>query len=163
MSVNISLLGRLGRDAEIKQVGKTQVAQANVAVNHDRKNDAGEYEADWYRLNVWGDRAEAFCKLFSKGKRVMASGSLEINHYTTQSGEVRETKDVRVTNFEVIDWGDGQRIQPQQSKPQQPKQPDPFSNGQQATQKQSAPNFGRDSDPFSGGTPMNLSDDDLPF
>ena len=104
MSVNISLLGRLGRDAEIKQVGKTQVAQANVAVNHDRKNDAGEYEADWYRLNVWGDRAEAFCKLFSKGKRVMASGSLEINHYTTQSGEVRETKDVRVTNFEVIDW-----------------------------------------------------------
>ncbi len=52
MSVNISLLGRLGRDAEIKQVGKTQVAQANVAVNHDRKNDSGEYVTDWYRLNV---------------------------------------------------------------------------------------------------------------
>ena len=163
MSVTISLLGRLGRDAEIKQVGKSQVAQANVAVNHDRKNDAGEYETDWYRLNVWGNQAETFCKLFSKGKRVMASGTLEINQYTNQAGEVRETKDVRVTDFKVIDWGDEQPKQVQQSKPQQPKQTDPFSNGQQVTQKQSAPNFGRDSDPFSGGTPMNITDDSLPF
>lgn len=153
MSVNISLLGRLGRDAEIKQVGNTQVAQANVAVNHDRKNDTGGYETDWYRLNVWGNQAEAFCKLFSKGKRVMASGSLEINQYTTQSGEVRETKDVRVADFKVIDWGDEQHRQPQQSKPQQPKQPDPFSNSQQPKQP----------DPFAGGAPINISDDDLPF
>ncbi|SOB48614.1 putative Single-stranded DNA-binding protein 1 [Lactococcus piscium] len=163
MSVTISLLGRLGRDAEIKQVGKSQVAQANVAVNHDRKNDAGEYETDWYRLNVWGNQAETFCKLFSKGKRVVASGTLEINQYTNQSGEVRETKDVRVTDFKVIDWGDEQSKQVQQSKPPQPKQPDPFSSGQQAQSQQSTPNFGRDSDPFSGGTPMNITDDSLPF
>ena len=38
--------------------------------------------------------------------------------------------------------------------------------GNQPSQTQSSPatpDFGRDSDPFSGGTPMNLSDDDLPF
>ena len=40
------------------------------------------------------------------------------------------------------------------------------SGGNQPSQTQSSPatpDFGRDSDPFSGGTPMNLSDDDLPF
>ena len=30
-------------------------------------------------------------------------------------------------------------------------------------QQSSTPNFGRDSDPMSNGTPLNLSDDDLPF
>ncbi len=45
----------------------------------------------------------------------MASGSLEINQYTNQAGEVRETKDVRVTDFKVIDWGDEQNRQTQQT------------------------------------------------
>ena len=147
MSINISLFGRMGRDVEIKQVANTHLAQVSVAVNHDRKNDTGEYETDWYRLNVWGNQAETFARLFSKGKRIMASGSLEINQYTTQSGEVRETRDVRVTDFKVVDWGDEQA--PRQTQQQQ--------------QRKQTPDFGRDSDPFSGGTPMTLSDEDLPF
>jgi single-strand DNA-binding protein len=104
MSLQITGFGRLGSDPEIKQAKKVTVATASVAINHDRKDSDGNYQADWYRLNVWGGQADFFKNQFSKGARVYFSGNLEINHYTTKNGEQRETKDIFVNKLNVVDW-----------------------------------------------------------
>lgn len=104
MSINVTLFGHLGSDPEMKQVNNTDLATASVAVRHDRKDRDGNYKTDWYRLNVWGGQANFFASNFIKGSRIMATGTLEINSYTTNSGEERETKDIRVDSLKIIDW-----------------------------------------------------------
>jgi single-strand DNA-binding protein len=157
MSVTISLLGRLGSDVQLSTTNNGQtVAKVNVAVNHDRKNAEGNYDTDWYRLNVWGNRASNFANLFSKGKRVFATGSLEQGSYTNNNGELVITHDVQVSDFKVIDWEQQQTpaVQPQ-GQPMEAPTPQAMPQSQnQAWQQPQAP---------IASAPMAVNDDDLPF
>lgn len=142
MSIQVSLFGRIGSEPQIRQVGgDNQIATASVAVGHNRKNQAGEYETDWYRLNVWNKRANYFSDAFYKGARIYATGDLEINHYTANDGTLKETKDITVTEFRVIDKNENTQNKAQQ-------------NPSNLTENHS--------DLFSGNK-LEIDDEDLPF
>jgi single-stranded DNA-binding protein len=63
---NISIIGRLGRDAERKNHGDRAVLSMSVAVD-DRTGK--EKRADWFRVDLWGSqkRIDAIERFFQKG------------------------------------------------------------------------------------------------
>jgi single-strand DNA-binding protein len=107
MSNNISFIGNIGNDPELKQVGQTDLLELNVANNMgfgDRRT------TNWFRCSIWGKRAVSLQPILGKGKQVFVTGQLTLREYTNRDGEKRTSADVRVSDLEIISRpGDGQQ------------------------------------------------------
>ena len=75
----ITLVGRLGRDAEtrVTQTGK-EVVTASVAVGKDDKTI-------WYKINAW-EKTGVWLKDCRKGDMVFVQGNLELRTYEKKTG-----------------------------------------------------------------------------
>jgi single-strand DNA-binding protein len=105
MSNNLSFLGRIGNDPELKQVGQSELLEVNVANNvgfGDRKS------TNWFRCTVWGKRAVSLQPHLTKGKQIFVTGQLTLREYTTKEGEKRISPEVRVDQLEFVAGGDQQ-------------------------------------------------------
>ena len=168
---NVVLIGRLVRDPELRYTpNNTAVANVTIAVDRSRKNDAGEREADFINLVIWGKTAENFANWIKKGNLVSVTGRIETRNYENQEGKKVYVTEVVVNQFFNLtprnNSGEGAYPQQQgqyqqQGQFQQQQQNQGFGNGYQ--QPQQTPDFSRDQNPFGGGNPMDISDDDLPF
>ena len=59
---NVTLIGRLTRDAELRYTpSNIATAQFNIACNRNFKNANGEYDADFINCVMWREQAERFC------------------------------------------------------------------------------------------------------
>lgn len=79
----LTIIGTVGRDAEVKQAGGTTILEFSVAVNSWAKS--GETTA-WYRVSMFGARGEKLCPMIRKGDRIGASGRLVPREYSGKSG-----------------------------------------------------------------------------
>lgn len=93
----IQLIGRLGKDPEMRFTGKGKAfTKFSVAVSE--YND----QTSWYRVTVWGDRAENCNKYLSKGSMVYVEGRLEFDPETGGPKQWTSEKDGKTyANFEV--------------------------------------------------------------
>lgn len=139
---NINVVGRLGADPELRYTQKgTAVASVNVAVNRERKDSDGNYPTDWWRLSLWGKNAENFANLTHKGSRVGITGRPEIDTWQDGNGNERQTPQIQVDNFDLLD----------------PKNSDQTTQDTQQTNQ-------TQSDPFKDdGKQLDIQDNDLPF
>jgi len=103
----LMFIGNLGRDPEMRYTPSGRpVTQFTVAVNQSTKNQqTGEWteETDWFRVSVWGDRAERAAEQLRKGNRVFVEGRFKSREYETQDGQKRVSLDVtadQVINLE---------------------------------------------------------------
>lgn len=111
MSFNrIILVGNLGKDPELRYTPKGDpVCSFNIATNEKR----GEKEVTtWFKITVWGKRAEVAAKHLTKGKQVYIEGRLAIEEWTDSDNKNRYTLDVQASDFQFIgsktDGGDEQ-------------------------------------------------------
>ena len=72
---NVVLTGRLTGDVEVKQAGKTVVANVTVASNKDKEH------TDFIPVTLWGDVAKNVAKYVAKGMRITIIGELSTNTY----------------------------------------------------------------------------------
>ena len=64
---NVTLIGRLTRDAELRYTpSNIATAQFNIACNRNFKNANGEYDADFINGVMWREQAERFCNWTKK-------------------------------------------------------------------------------------------------
>ena len=140
---NVTLVGRLTKDAELKYTPANQaVAQFTLAVNRTFKNANGERETDFINCVIWRQAAENFVNWVKKGALIGITGRIQTRNYENSQGQRVYVTEVIAENFQMLESRNQQQGQQQgQATQQQAKQPDPFS----------------------GGTPMNLNDDSLPF
>lgn len=115
----VVLVGRLGRDAELKYVGETALVQFSIAVNTSRKNASGQYEdkANWIDVKFWGKGAEAVHKYLTKGKQVGVSGSLRQEKWE-KDGQQRSKIVVNAQSVQLLGGrseGDSQQAPAQDS------------------------------------------------
>lgn len=162
MSINnVTLVGRLVRDPELKN---TAQGIANVsftlAVNRNYKNDQGQREADFINVVIWRKQAELLAQYATKGALLGITGRIQTRNYENQQGQRIYVTEVVADNFQLLESRGAQQGGQQQQQNQ--------GYGQQQNQRpqtnnnNARPKFGRDSDPFRG-SPMEISDDDLPF
>lgn len=97
----IVLLGRLTRDIELRQAGKTSVANFSLAVNRTFKRD-GEPDADFFNCVAFGKRAETLAQYVHKGNQLAIEGHVQMGQYTNKDGVNVKTFDVMVDGLDFI-------------------------------------------------------------
>ena len=76
---NVTLIGRLTRDAELRYTpSNIATAQFNIACNRNFKNANGEYDADFINCVMWREQAERFCNWTKKGMLVGITGRIRL-------------------------------------------------------------------------------------
>lgn len=69
----VYILGRLGKDPELKKVNDTHVARISVATSEKYKD---KETTTWHTIVVWGKLAELCGKYLSKGSQAMFEGKI---------------------------------------------------------------------------------------
>ena len=84
------LVGRVGRDAEIRyfESGKVKTNFSLAVGRWDSKTK--EEVTDWFNVEVWDKQAEFAGEYIKKGRQVAVDGRISISKWTDQSGEERE-------------------------------------------------------------------------
>ena len=76
---NITIAGRVGRDAELRRTqGGDAVCSFTVAVDYRNGRDKA---TNWWRVSLWGKRAEALAPYLLKGVSVTVSGEFSLGDY----------------------------------------------------------------------------------
>ena len=85
---NVSLVGRLVRDPEVRygQNESVSVAKFSLAVERKWKRD-GEPTVDFINCTVFGKSAEFTEKYFRKGMRVAITGRIQTGSYKNKDGQ----------------------------------------------------------------------------
>jgi single-strand DNA-binding protein len=106
-------IGRLGGDPEVKffQSG-TCVATVSMAINRPgTKRDDG-VPPDWFKVEVWGEAAQAFADTARKGSLLDVSGRVKTSRWTTRNGEERTDLVITADRWEIVPTpGQGQPTQ----------------------------------------------------
>lgn len=138
---NVTLVGRLTKDVELRYTpSNVAVGTFTLAVNRAFKNDNGEREADFINCVIWRKSAENLANFAKKGSQIGVTGRIQTRNYENQQGQRVYVTEVVAENFALLDSRNGNQQQSQQT-----------------------PNFSRNDEAFSNSTPMEISDDDLPF
>ena len=98
----VMIIGNLGRDPEMRYTPSGRpVTQFSVAVNQSTKNQqTGEWteETDWFRVSVFGDRAERAAEQLRKGNRVFVEGRFRTREFEGNDGQKRTSLDITADN-----------------------------------------------------------------
>ncbi|HYH93584.1 MAG TPA: single-stranded DNA-binding protein [Candidatus Saccharimonadales bacterium] len=94
----VMIIGNLGSDPEMRYTPSNRaVTQFNVAVNQSTKNQqTGEWveETDWFRVSVWGDRAERMAETLRKGNKVFVEGRFRTREFDGRDGQKRTALEI---------------------------------------------------------------------
>lgn len=133
---NVTLIGRLTRDAELRYT-QTNIATAqfNIACNRNFKNANDEYDADFINCVMWREQAERFCNWTRKGMLVGIVGRIQTRSYENQQGQRVYVTEVVAENFQVLEKRDN-------------------TANQNSMTEQMPPSY---------TSPMDITDDKLPF
>ncbi|MDG6115401.1 single-stranded DNA-binding protein [Lactococcus formosensis] len=135
---NVVLVGRIVREPELRYTPQnTAVATFTLAVNRRFKNAKGEREADFINCVIWRQPAENLANWAKKGALVGITGSIQVRNYENKEGQRVYVTEVLADNFQMLE-SSSNKTEKGKTKSQQ------------------------DKDPFAG-SPMEVSDDDLPF
>lgn len=92
----IILVGRVGKDPEVRQVGGKNVSGFSLATTRGFGDKA---KTTWHNVQVWDKQSDNAQQFIHKGDRVLVEGSLDIN--IVGEGEARKTF-VQVNAFTFI-------------------------------------------------------------
>lgn len=108
---NVSLMGRLTRDAELRYASNTEMAilRFNVAVDRrlskEKRQEAennNQPTADFINCIAFGKTAEVIGQYFGKGNKIAITGHVQTGSYE-KDGQRIYTTDVVVDSFDFIE------------------------------------------------------------
>lgn len=83
----VIILGRLGKDADVRRIGESTVANFSLATDRMfTKNGEKQKQTDWHRVSIWGKTAENVGSFLRKGREVLVEGTLQTRSYKDDAG-----------------------------------------------------------------------------
>lgn len=105
MSFNkILIVGNLGKDPELRYTPTGDpVCSFSVATNEKRKVN-GQYQdhVTWFRVTLFGKKAEAASQYLVKGRQVYIEGRLRVDEWNDKDGKPRHTLEVAGSEMQFI-------------------------------------------------------------
>ena len=97
---NITLIGRAGRDPEVRYFESgSNVANLTLAVNAFKRDDPPE----WFNLEIWGKQAQVAADYVRKGTQIAVTGRIKTEKWTDRTtGQERSKPVVVVNNLELL-------------------------------------------------------------
>jgi single-strand DNA-binding protein len=109
------IVGRLGRDAELRQGSEPAKSVVNFSVAEDI-GYGDKKRTQWWSCALWGSRAEKITEYLTKGTPVTVVGNPELREYDKRDGSKGHELTVRV--IDVTMQGRGQERDANQDRPQ---------------------------------------------
>lgn len=110
----VIIVGRLGQDPELKNVGNGQsVARLNIATSEAWTGKDGQKQerTEWHRVVVWGRQAENCARHLSKGRQVYVEGRLQTRNWEDAQGGKRSTTEIVASTVQFLGSGSAERSQ----------------------------------------------------
>lgn len=104
MSVNqIYLLGRCGKDAEVRMAGQNKVATFSLCTGGKYKTNDGREIDDtaWHSIVAWRNLAELAEKYIKKGTQLLVVGRIAYRKYTGSDGVERNVTEIVADKIEL--------------------------------------------------------------
>lgn len=100
----VFIVGNLTRDPELRSTRDgISVCSFTVAVNRRIRNaEAGQPEADFFRVSAWRGLGENCSKYLAKGRKVAVTGSVSVSTYTGNDGTTRASLEVNADDVEFL-------------------------------------------------------------
>ena len=102
---NLSLMGRIVRDAEMKVTGNgVKITVFSIATNRTHKDESGNYvdEGNFFPLAIYGNYAEKMLPHLKKGQRIIIEGFVKQDRWVTGDGQKRSTTGIGVRQIHLI-------------------------------------------------------------
>lgn len=100
--MNISLIGRVGADAEVKDLGNNQVINFNVAVSESfTKNGQKETKTTWFQIQKWGNNT-AVAQYIKKGNQIYVSGKPANRAFLGSDGTAQIANGINAFEIELL-------------------------------------------------------------
>lgn len=113
----IQLIGRIGNDAEVKDLNSNQVINFSVAVSErwTSKDGQKQEKTSWFDCAKWGNNTN-ISQYLTKGTQVYVEGTPECRAYVNKDGEAVAVLVVKVFSIELLGGGGdpGAKHQPKQ-------------------------------------------------
>ncbi|MDP2174648.1 MAG: single-stranded DNA-binding protein [Bacteroidota bacterium] len=101
----VFLLGRLGKDPEVKYLDNSRVvANFSLATNEvflDKSGNKVE-QTDWHNIEMWDALAKNAEKVLKKGRTVFIEGKLKNESWLDKDGNKKSVVKIRALQFQVI-------------------------------------------------------------
>lgn len=104
MSVNtIYLMGRIGKDPEVRMAGQNKVATFSLCTGGKYKTNDGREIDDtaWHSIIAWRNLAELAEKYIRKGSQILVIGRLTYRKYTGNDGVERNVTEIIADKIEL--------------------------------------------------------------
>lgn len=153
----VILIGRLTRDPELRYTPSgVAVTQFTLAVDRPFTSQGGNREADFIPIVTWRQLAETCANYLRKGRLTAVEGRIQVRNYDNNEGRRVYVTEVIADNVRFLESaGSGGN------------RDESYDGGGQYRDRGSSQDSGRNQqqqDPFSDdGSPIDISDDDLPF
>lgn len=144
----IILIGRLTRDPELRYTPSGIVTTTfTLAVDRNFTGQKGTREADFIPIVTWRQLAETCANYLRKGRLCAVEGRIQVRNYENNEGKRVYVTEVVADNVRFLESANNRAGE--------------NSSSRQGNQNNS---YSGNGDPFSGeGSPIDISDDDLPF
>jgi single-strand DNA-binding protein len=110
----VLLLGRLGKDPEVKSIGSgTKVANFSIATSETYKDRDGnkQEKTEWHNIVMWRGLADIAERYLRKGSQVFIEGKLQTRSWENQEGKRQYITEIVADGMQMI----GSRNDSQQS------------------------------------------------
>ena len=96
----VQLIGRVGKQPEIKDLGSSKVAKFSLAISEKYK---GEERTEWQNIVVWNKTAEYVEKYVSKGSLIYLEGKIQTKAWDDKNGNKRFSTEIVCFNLQSLD------------------------------------------------------------
>jgi single-strand DNA-binding protein len=106
----VILLGRLGKDPQVKQLDNGRVVcNVTLATNdyYTDKDGNRKESTEWHNLEIWDNQARTAEKFLKKGSVIYVEGKIRTDKYTDPEGQEKQVKKIRVLNMQMMGGGMG--------------------------------------------------------
>lgn len=111
--------GRITKDLELKDAGKSKVVRFSLAVDNPFKKD----DTSFFNIEAWNNTAERLTEYCGKGSKILVECSAKQDNFTDKEGNKREVIKFNANRIEYLDNKQSNNQSNKQSNP------NPFANG----------------------------------
>ena len=95
-----TIIGHLGQDPDLRETHSgTQVVSCSLATSHKRQ---GEESTTWWRVSMFGKRAEVVARYLRKGDPALFSGEPYLRPWTDKDGNQRVSLELLASDFAFV-------------------------------------------------------------
>ncbi|MGE4170432.1 MAG: single-stranded DNA-binding protein [Candidatus Margulisiibacteriota bacterium] len=108
----VTLVGRLAKDPEIKRISNTQSKTTFIlAVERQYRRPGTAKETDFIPICLWGRTAEISYQLLKKGSAILVWGRIQVRNYD-KDDQRHWITEVVAENFQILDYSKSKEIPP---------------------------------------------------